>query len=208
MGSSDDRTSDRVTDSEDELFDPAANEDYLPDHHSPETAQTEDEAWRPLAHFMLQLTGLTDLDSPEEVDLYDFALASSPCLYRIYATVYEWDSHGKVNYNREAIERMVTGLAPQLKSINICHTPPRESPELTAAERQPRPTWRGFGFDESQITKQQGKLHTLNLGVAGVTTASTFLAWSHITAFSGLRVLKIQTLISLDMLRCATDLQF
>ena len=63
-------------------------------------------------------------DQLHDIDPDELALATSPCLYSIHATCEDFDSYGRLSFNMEAIESMVSGAAPSLRRVHLHHSSP------------------------------------------------------------------------------------
>ncbi|KAI8954478.1 hypothetical protein F4801DRAFT_533351 [Xylaria longipes] len=134
---------------------------------------------------------IQDREHPHDIDPDEFALATSPCLYSIVVPFYGYDEYGNINYNQEAVLRMVAGAAPNLAHIWMRLSPPGASIALRAAYHSTRPTWPGF-FRETKLGDEpkRGSLQSLVISDSGL-SPEQIENWSHITDFSKLRHLVI-----------------
>lgn len=78
------------------------------------------------------------------VDPDEFALATSSSLYSIVVPFHDWDSDGNLDYNREAVLRMVAGAAPRLTHVWMRRFLPGNSIAFMKASGTPKPAWSGF----------------------------------------------------------------
>lgn len=91
-----------------------------------------------------------EVNRPRDVDPDEFALATSPYLYSInarYEAYTQDDGIYRVSFNQEAIDRILSGLAPTLKRVRIQHL---STMKLWHNQRLPRLSWSGFFLDDSQ----------------------------------------------------------
>lgn len=122
-------------------------------------------------------------------DPHEMAIATSPCLHSAKVR-YAWrDSDGQDDYNEEAMQELVAGLAPNLKEVHMIHM--AASPTARSIRRRsfPRAPWPGLpGFVSGCGL---GSLTSLSLaGVIG--PGPGFLqAWRNHTDFSLLRHLTL-----------------
>jgi hypothetical protein len=74
---------------------------------------------------------------------YEMELATSPCLYQLKAFCTQRDSNGAEDFNLEALMQLVTGLAPNLRKVEVLNLFPSSSSRWS----RPRKSWQGFpGF--------------------------------------------------------------
>ncbi|KAJ6111132.1 hypothetical protein N7486_003367 [Penicillium sp. IBT 16267x] len=137
---------------------------------------------------------------PQDIDEYEFSLATSPSLSSIIFPAYEYDDenhafgfndYGKVEYHEEAVLQLASGLAPNLKSVYIVAGTPLATPGLYDELRRERPPWAGFfpSYPQKVITNPiQGHLRELSLSPAALVH---FEAWEAQGIFSDLRVLRL-----------------
>jgi hypothetical protein len=107
-------------------------------------------------------------DTPTDIDPDEFALATSPCLYSIDTKLEAHGSPGLVDYNLDAVARMVTGYAPAIRRVRVNYYAPARS----ASKRNTTP-WQGFladspdrhaaGQGEAAAVSKRGCLDTLYL---------------------------------------------
>ncbi|KAI1403495.1 hypothetical protein F4819DRAFT_450979 [Hypoxylon fuscum] len=130
-------------------------------------------------------------DNPHEIDLDDYALATSPCLYSVVAWVYDYDSDGNVDYNQDALLHMVAGAAPRLAHLCVKPSRPGSTMALLQALQTPRPAWSGF-FPGTEPTKPtSGSLRSLDIE-DNMLRRSGLHYWSQLTDFSRLHSLSIR----------------
>lgn len=123
-------------------------------------------------------------DHLRDVDPDEFALATSSCLYSIVVPFHDWASAGNLDYNGEAVLRMVAGAAPRLTHVWM------NSIAFMEAFRTPKPAWSGFfpGIavaDEHVLDRLQSLF--IDYGISHVELGS----WSRHTDFDKLRRLTI-----------------
>ncbi|KAK2873817.1 hypothetical protein FQN49_002041 [Arthroderma sp. PD_2] len=147
---------------------------------------------------------------PQDIDPYEYSLATCPQLYCIIVRHSSYTTEGLRNYNYEAAQLMATGLTPNLKRIRVIIRHPSLSREYVAAFRQPWVSWRGFFPNRPRQQQQQplqpGHLDALSIGEGQV---SDLRQWSKYITFSSLRTLKWNAeSVSADMLRWASTRNF
>ncbi|KFY18083.1 hypothetical protein V492_00153 [Pseudogymnoascus sp. VKM F-4246] len=208
---------------------PSMRPNYLDDDMPLWSDGDHSDAWKPLADFIGQLTGLQDLvwvyaswvprcvlsvihsvgcrlhmhdfylsslvqnrDKLHDVDPDEFALATSPCLHSIIVPISHWDSDGDLDYNEEAVLRMVAGVAPRLAHVWMRPSHPGNSIALQEAIRLPRPDWPGF-FPGAGVADEHvmGSLQSLIISDSGA-PHTEISNWSRRTDFSKLCRLSIQ----------------
>lgn len=125
-------------------------------------------------------------DHLRDVDPDEFALATSSCLYSIVVPFHSWDSAGNLDYNGEAVLRMVAGAAPRLTHVWMSLRRPGNSIALMEAFRSPKPAWSGF-FPRTAVPDEQvlGSLQSLFIDY-GISHAE-LSSWSCHTDFAKLR---------------------
>ena len=136
---------------------------------------------------------------PQDIDPDEFTLATSPCLYSITVPCYGYDSYGQVNYNEEAVLKMVAGSAPNLTVVRIWQAEVGDSLDLRRAYQTGKPIWTGFFMDRSQGVEKpldttqttKGSLRDLVLSGASSMSPDELLNWNHYTDFSRLETLEI-----------------
>ncbi|KFZ02497.1 hypothetical protein V500_00163 [Pseudogymnoascus sp. VKM F-4518 (FW-2643)] len=129
-------------------------------------------------------------DHLRDVDPDEFALATSSCLYSIVVPFHNWDSDGNLDYNREAVLRMVAGAAPRLTHVWMRLCRPGNSIAFMEAFRTPKPAWSGF-FPGTAMADEHvlGSLQSLFIDSGLSHTAIS--SWSCHTDFAKLRRLTI-----------------
>ncbi|KAF3480681.1 uncharacterized protein GIQ15_06028 [Arthroderma uncinatum] len=126
-------------------------------------------------------------DQPQDIDPYEYSLATCPQLYCVILQHSLYTTEGLRNYNYEATQLMAAGLAPNLKRVRLIIRRPGSSPEYVAALRQPWAPWQGFFPSRPQQPLQPGHLNALGFGASQVTDIRE---WSKYITFSSLRTLK------------------
>jgi hypothetical protein len=128
----------------------------------------------------------------QDTDPYEFALATSPCLYSISVHYMRLDSDGNGAYNEEATLRTVSGLAPNLKDVRMFRVRAASSHALKNAIasgiRQP---WQGFSLDTCKTDLRPAKLARLELHGNGLITQPLLDTWNNHIDFSTLRIIKL-----------------
>jgi hypothetical protein len=106
-------------------------------------------------------------DPLHDVDVDEYARATSPSLYSICVAAIYLDSNDNLDYNEEAALRIVAGAAPNSKSVCMWQQQAGHSLELLAAIQPPCPPWQGFFAQGSANTLVlQGQLWDLSFGGA------------------------------------------
>jgi hypothetical protein len=121
----------------------------------------------------------------QDTNPHEFSLASSPCLYSILSRYSRFYGGDKKDFNREAILRTVSGLAPNLKEVRLFLTPDYRRP----VEPAPGPSWQGFSHDKG--LNQLGSLDRFELLQYDLSKNSLESFSKHID-FSALKALKLQ----------------
>lgn len=129
-------------------------------------------------------------------DAHEFMLASSPCLYSIGLRYEEGGgmAYGIANYEREAVMRLVAGLAPNLKEVHLFHF----SEGVGIYDETPWQPWKGFTLDNEKHSSSQGSLRFLRLSTYEDITSQLVKDWRASTDFSVLRTLKLESIIEED----------
>lgn len=139
-------------------------------------------------YFLLRSLIHSEFDQPA-VHPDDVALATSPCLYSIVAFTAQYRDHQVVDYNKEAIMDMVSGLAPRL--TNVCTLGAFTRTREPFASTSVRPPWQGFPPCPSESDRKQpsrGHLQHLIIDPDG----DRPLQWARLTDFSQLRSLTLK----------------
>jgi hypothetical protein len=81
-------------------------------------------------------------DNPQDIDLSEYELATSPWLSSILVPVTCYNFYKKADYNGDAVIELANGLAPNLTNVHLFF----ESPGLSCLNSIPlsRPPQRGF----------------------------------------------------------------
>lgn len=147
-------------------------------------------------------------DRPRDIDPEEFVLATSPCLSSVVVSYSGYDTYGQVNYNEEAVLQMVAAKAPNLTSVRMWHSPPGASLALQEAVRMARPPWQGFSARDQgrslRLTRSKGRLQSLVLDGANLTSSAQLMAWRDHTDFAHLYSLEVRGEIHLEALRTLT----
>ncbi|KXX83291.1 hypothetical protein MMYC01_200299 [Madurella mycetomatis] len=132
-------------------------------------------------------------------DPHEMAIATSPCLHSVKVR-YAWrDSDGQDDYNEEAMQELVAGLAPNLKEVHMIRIAP--SPTARSIRRLPFPRapWPGLpGFVPGRGT---GSLTSLSLAGTIESGPSFLQAWKNHTDFGLLHHLTLGGGIGTDHVR-------
>ncbi|KAK4039969.1 hypothetical protein C8A01DRAFT_46625 [Parachaetomium inaequale] len=148
-------------------------------------------------------------DQLHDIDPDELAVATSPCLYSIFAKYETYDEQGRFGFNLEALEQMVSGWAPNLKRAQIHHSMPSNWRSIGAAMlAAPRPPWKGFSrqsldqpttdsLQHHQTRPNRGCLETLTLSGAGFNLYN-IEAWKSRTDFGALRRFELNCSLSLQ----------
>ena len=152
----------------------------------------------PLPRLSLQTfkfrTPRRDAVSPDEM-----ALATSPCLHSITVQYLVWGSR-LVDYNRDAVMRMVAGMAPNLREIRISSSGrgPGQSPDLHAFATSNFHTWQGFpGVSDADM--EPGRLTSLT--IVAPMRLELLQVWTERTDFTLLRTLHLETSLKMESLQ-------
>jgi hypothetical protein len=130
------------------------------------------------------------LDMPDpSVQRDEFALLTSPSLYSI-STAFDWETV----YLKEALLRIATGLAPNLKRVNVSNWYGFKQDGLKLP-------WQGFKYFEKGMPKRMGSLDELILDISEMQ-----MDWFQFIDSSKLRSLKLLTWAYFDhvesLLKC------
>lgn len=133
---------------------------------------------------------------PLPFDDHERAIATSLCLHSVTLYGTRWTSHGKVNYNFDAVMQTASGYAPNLRQICVAPRMAKSSPMLRRASIAGRPPWRGFECPESPPSSHlqssaRGKLRTLQFGHVSGTYWQEIQSWATYIDFSALEELHL-----------------
>ena len=112
-------------------------------------------------------------------------LAESQSLHRISVYYNTW-SPGRVSgedYNEEAIQDMVAGMAPNVKKANMIHCDPASSRQLNTFWLTNRAAWTGF----NGVSLQLKKATLTDFQLICPTNAETLKSWSERVEFGQIR---------------------
>lgn len=109
----------------------------------------------------------------KDIDLNEFALVTSPCLYSINVLCARYQPselmlpHGPqqpmyVDYNQEAVKSIVGGLAPRLRHVSMAPTRADITRIRAGGFGIPRPPWQGF-FPSQSSKSEPGTGHLESL---------------------------------------------
>ncbi|ETS85763.1 hypothetical protein PFICI_03788 [Pestalotiopsis fici W106-1] len=133
-------------------------------------------------------------DEIRDIDLDEYALITSPCLYSVLLyTSRGYITTGHVNYNHEALFAMASGVSPGLRHVRTNTIQAGNSPALLRAARAPRPEWRGFFMNNNGTTYAKGQLESISIIGQGSSVNLGVAAWARITDFRKLRSLEHAT---------------
>ncbi|CAK7205492.1 hypothetical protein SEUCBS139899_008268 [Sporothrix eucalyptigena] len=142
--------------------------------------------WLPFASFIRELPALRDLvmsgyvarfhldslvydrNNPRPVSVDDYALVTSPALHSIHANIATFDGNGLLDYTKEAVELMMTGLAPNLTNVWLESRHDGVSLHQDRSIARGRPRWRGFHLndqteEEKSLSGGTGLIRNLRL---------------------------------------------
>lgn len=135
-------------------------------------------------------------DELHDIGGEDYALATSPNLYSITVTEGYFISEGDINYNGDALPYWVSGMAPNLRSVDVFHEIPGNTPQLVQALRMIRPEWQGpFKGVQSSHQDAKGQLRQLTLRGSKPLSRVVLQGWSRATDFSVLTSLTLMVSI-------------
>ncbi|KAF7531828.1 hypothetical protein G7054_g8513 [Neopestalotiopsis clavispora] len=153
---------------------------------------------------------LQKYDEIRDIDPDEYTLITSPCLYSIVLyTSAGYITTGHINYNREALFAMVSGVSPGLKYVRTKFESCGNSPYVLRAVREGRPEWRGFFMNNEGMEHSQGQLEGISIigqsDMAGLCPSD----WARVTDFHNLRSLELLAMAltpgSLDALLVCMD---
>ncbi|KAM0511040.1 hypothetical protein ACHAPE_010301 [Trichoderma viride] len=138
-------------------------------------------------------------------------LITSPLLHTIClrdSSLEGYGTDGTPSYRADAVRRIITGLAPNLKKVTVLNTTPGWSPFLAEALAQERPIWSGFALSDNKADKRiKGSLEYLQL--SSFEPLNDIRNWISCTNGFTLRVLKLEQLVSENALNyLATECRF
>ncbi|KFY45421.1 hypothetical protein V495_02988 [Pseudogymnoascus sp. VKM F-4514 (FW-929)] len=129
-------------------------------------------------------------DYRHDIDPDEFALATSTSLYSIVVPYHDLDSDGDLDYNREAVLRMVAGAAPRLAHVWMHLCLPENSIAFMEAMRSPKPAWSGF-FPGTAVADEHGRGSLQSLFFDSGVSHTELSSWSCHTDFAKLRRITI-----------------
>ncbi|KAI0097519.1 hypothetical protein GGR51DRAFT_566483 [Nemania sp. FL0031] len=83
-------------------------------------------------------------NNPSDISPDDYALITSPSLYSIVLYTAKFDRFKRVDYQKEALLRMIAGTSPNLAHVRLRDGPLPWALELQNWIHRPRPPWPGF----------------------------------------------------------------
>lgn len=127
-----------------------------------------------------------------DMDVDEYALATSPSLHSICVSPTYTDSWRTTDYNEEAALKIIAPLAPNLRSVCLWQQLAESSPQLQSAKHTTHPPWQRFRVNGVADGKT-GQGHLWNLSFRG--TSSLYLEklqnWSRHTNLRELRSLEL-----------------
>ncbi|KAL4806490.1 hypothetical protein BDV18DRAFT_159664 [Aspergillus unguis] len=147
------------------------------------------------------------LEERRAIDPYEYSLATSPKLTRIVMTVSQCYGLGGVEFNGEALFKLLR-LTPNLQDVHIVRRYPHfgsVTPAMRQVMRNP-PAWPGF-FNEGRRKQHPGLLPELRcLGLSPANDINYFHRLQRRLAFSKLQILQLWEVsenIILEAARCS-----
>ncbi|KAG7288124.1 hypothetical protein NEMBOFW57_007647 [Staphylotrichum longicolle] len=151
-------------------------------------------------------------DQPHDIDPDELALVKSPCLYSIHASCAPYGLDGRVSFNLEAVEHMVSGFTPNLRQVHVYHSCPPNLRALRRQLRDPKPSWKGFPEPGSQdqpgsnpISRPRARLEILVLS-GGYAPPNQLSTWHERTDFRYLQRLELAITLSVADLTALTSM--
>ncbi|KAK8112908.1 hypothetical protein PG984_013434 [Apiospora sp. TS-2023a] len=142
----------------------------------------------------------------EATDPHEMAVVSSPQLHSIGVKWVRVDSERRDDWNRQALMRLLaSGMAPNLKSVNLMRCAPMPSKRARRMYR-PGPPWIGFTpgpGSQGASTTRPSSLQSLTLFEFDPIEASDLAEWQQHTAFEKLTDLTFETQVSAEALKWA-----
>jgi hypothetical protein len=153
---------------------------------------------------------LQKYDEIRDIDPDEYALITSPCLYSVVLyTSSGYITTGHINYNREALFAMVSGVSPGLMYVQTRFVSCGNSPYLLRAVREGRPEWRGFFKNNDGMEHSQGQLEGISIMGQSDMVGLCPSDWARVTDFHKLRSLELLimafTMETLDALLACMD---
>jgi hypothetical protein len=136
-------------------------------------------------HFHL-LSLIQSRDNPQPINQDDYALATSQSLVSITARLVGLRDDGMVDYNEEAVMRLVAGMAPNLAHVWLNRDRSGSSLALQEAVRLGKPAWGGFFHKKVETDKLPTFGNLQSLVFTGYVT-NRIENWSCYTKFTSLR---------------------
>jgi len=160
---------------------------------------------QPQCRLHIKTFKLRSLNAPS-TDPYELVLATSPCLYSIRVRCdmqYGQITEKVQNFNYEAVQSLVAGLAPNLRKVHISHA----SWGATLHGFPPCQPWKGFVPPPSKQVQgsspSSGSLRCLGIRVGDDLIGTQLIeTWKAHTDFSKLQILRLETFVSQDTLEC------
>ena len=137
-----------------------------------------------------------------EVDPDEYALASSPNLYSVRAMVETFGADGRRSYNKQALQQIIAGIAPNLRRASITITMGR-SIEWQEVGGVGRPSWPGLFAGEHTAQTSKSCLESLALDGGGTMPLGY---WTDYIDMSKLRCLELLTTVDTDSLVVLTEM--
>ncbi|KAJ5307037.1 hypothetical protein N7508_006052 [Penicillium antarcticum] len=143
-------------------------------------------------------------DNPQNIDAYEYELATSPSISSILVPLNHQNDGGNLDYNGEAAIELANGLAPNLTNLHLVFEP--SSAHWLDQTPPDRPPWRGFFLNRPSCKDDSfnGHLRDLSLCLPLDDTRQK--------AFSELRTLRLWgtslKALSLNLLKKLTSYSF
>lgn len=130
--------------------------------------------------------------SLQPISLDDYRLATSPSLSSLVVRPHSFTSDGMLNYTEELVEKMVSGMAPNLKRVRLTPFGPGDTLKLREAIQLGKPAWPGLLLPKTGEEDQRpalGRLQSLEFDYGA---ARDIVHWASLTDFTTLRRLSLQ----------------
>jgi hypothetical protein len=166
----------------------------------PENLLNQIHAIRPSCRLHIDRFFLRSL-ATASTDSYEFYLASSPCLFSL-RTIHDGDHNpyekiASSCYHEDAVARMASGLAPNLKEITLVYP----APGASLMQYTP-PPWKGFSQEiGDRYKKIRGILRRLRFEHFWRITEDRLDYWGTQTDFTKLQALEFDAYLTSDLLR-------
>ncbi len=125
-------------------------------------------------------------NNPQPINQDDYALATSPSLFSITTRLVGLRADGMIDYNEEAVMRLVAGMAPNLAHVWLNRGSSSSSLALEEAVRLGKPAWGGLFLNKVETDKLPTLGNLQSLVFAGYVSPK-IENWSCYTNFTNLR---------------------